>query len=73
MDLRGQVVVVTGAGSGIGRATALRFASAGATVIANGRRLDKLEETLTQAAALPGLYRIDRRGYRYRGRRAGGH
>ena len=44
-DLANQVVVVTGAGSGIGRATALRFAQAGATVIATGRRLEKLNET----------------------------
>ena len=49
-----QVVVVTGAGSGIGRATALRFAAAGATVIANGRRLDKLEETAAEGATLSG-------------------
>src|SRR5262245_19297877 len=54
MDLTKQVVVVTGAGTGIGRATALRFAAAGATVIANGRRVDKLEETANAGAALPG-------------------
>jgi meso-butanediol dehydrogenase / (S,S)-butanediol dehydrogenase / diacetyl reductase len=48
------VVVVTGAGSGIGRATALRFAAAGATVVANGRRLDKLEDTADLAVPLPG-------------------
>ena len=54
MEMTNQVVVVTGAGSGIGRATALRFAAAGATVIANGRRLDKLEETKAAGAALPG-------------------
>jgi NAD(P)-dependent dehydrogenase (short-subunit alcohol dehydrogenase family) len=54
MDLTKQVVVVTGAGSGIGRATALRFAAAGATVIANGRRVDKLEETVAAGAALAG-------------------
>ena len=57
MDLNGQVVVVTGAGSGIGRATALHFAAHGATVIANGRRLEKLEETQRAAAALPGAIR----------------
>ncbi len=49
-DLANQVVVVTGAGSGIGRATALRFAQAGATVIATGRRLEKLNETVQAAA-----------------------
>jgi len=54
MDLTKQTVVVTGAGSGIGRATALRFAAAGATVIANGRRNDRLEETATIGATLPG-------------------
>jgi NAD(P)-dependent dehydrogenase (short-subunit alcohol dehydrogenase family) len=36
MDLNKQVVVVTGAGTGIGRAIALRFAAAGATVVATG-------------------------------------
>ena len=54
MDLNNQVVVVTGAGTGIGRATALRFAAAGATVIANGRRIDKLDETVTRGGTLPG-------------------
>ena len=52
--LTGQVVVVTGAGTGIGQATALRFASAGATVIANGRRAAKLDETVAQAKGLAG-------------------
>lgn len=41
--LAGQVAIITGAGTGIGRASALKFADAGATVVAVGRRLELLE------------------------------
>ena len=45
MKHRGQHFIVTGAGSGIGRAVALRLASEGATVSLMGRRGDPLRET----------------------------
>ncbi len=40
-----KVVIVTGAGSGIGAATARRFLDEGASVVLNGRREEKLHET----------------------------
>jgi NAD(P)-dependent dehydrogenase (short-subunit alcohol dehydrogenase family) len=43
--LEGRVVVVTGAGTGIGRSLAISFAGAGATVFAVGRNLAPLQET----------------------------
>ena len=44
-------VVVTGGGSGIGRATALRFAARGDRVLICGRRIEALEETARLAAS----------------------
>ena len=40
-----RVVVVTGAGTGIGRETARAFAAEGARVVAVGRRAEPLAET----------------------------
>ncbi len=44
--LDGQVCVVSGAGSGLGRSTALELSSLGATVVGCGRREEPLEETV---------------------------
>ena len=43
MELRDTVVVITGASSGIGEATAVAFAKRGARVVLVARRIDRLE------------------------------
>jgi short-subunit dehydrogenase len=50
--LSGKVVVVTGASSGIGRATALRFARAGAAVVIAARGHDALAEVRRELQGL---------------------
>lgn len=45
----GKIAMVTGAGSGIGRAVALGLQAAGYSVVLTGRRLVKLEETAAMA------------------------
>jgi NAD(P)-dependent dehydrogenase (short-subunit alcohol dehydrogenase family) len=45
LKLDGKVAIITGAGRGLGRAMAVRFAQAGADVVAAARTLSQLEET----------------------------
>ena len=49
--LEGKVAIITGANSGIGKATAERFALEGADLVLAARRLDKLKEVETYAVA----------------------
>jgi NADP-dependent 3-hydroxy acid dehydrogenase YdfG len=49
MNLKGKVVFVTGASSGIGAATALAFADEGARLLLAARRADKLSEVASAA------------------------
>ena len=51
-ELNGRVIMVTGAGSGIGRAVAIALATAGAEVILSGRTVKKLEAVHAEIAAL---------------------
>src|SRR5436190_42637 len=53
MATSGKIAVITGAGSGIGRATAQALLEAGWNVVLAGRRRDMLEETAALAGVMP--------------------
>src|SRR6266851_1494507 len=53
MATQAKIAVITGAGSGIGRATAHVLLEAGWNVVLAGRRRDMLEETAAQAQTPP--------------------
>ena len=53
-ELHDAIVVITGASSGIGRATAHAFARSGATVVLASRRESALQETLQECERLGG-------------------
>lgn len=51
MNLEGKIALVTGAGSGLGKAAALRLAKAGAKIAALGRTGDELQATAEKITA----------------------
>jgi NAD(P)-dependent dehydrogenase (short-subunit alcohol dehydrogenase family) len=53
--LEGRGAIVTGGGSGIGRASAIRFASEGAKVLVVGRNAPTLEETVAEITIAGGI------------------
>ena len=55
LDLRGAVVVVTGASSGFGELASLRFARAGSSVVLAARRLERLEALAERISARGGI------------------
>lgn len=50
--LKGRVILVTGAGQGLGRTAALTYAKCGATIILHGRKVEKLERVYDEIEAL---------------------
>jgi NAD(P)-dependent dehydrogenase (short-subunit alcohol dehydrogenase family) len=64
--LRDRVILVAGAAGGLGRASALACARAGARVVLLGRRIARLEKVYDEIIALPGsqpaLYPLDLAG-----------
>ena len=58
--VRGKIVLITGASSGIGRATAVKVADAGATVLLVARSIEKLEETKDEIVSAGGVAHIHR-------------
>lgn len=49
-SLEGKTVLVTGASSGIGKATAIACSRLGAHVIVSGRNSERLQETFSELA-----------------------
>src|SRR6185436_4632622 len=58
--VRGKVVLITGASSGIGKAAAVKVADAGATVLLVARSIEKLEETKQEIESAGGIAHIHR-------------
>src|SRR3954453_12825535 len=57
--LEGQVSVVSGSGSGLGRATAIELVRLGATVVGCGSRPEHLEETAGMVTGRPGRFEYE--------------
>ena len=57
-NIKRKVVVITGASSGLGEATAKHLASLGASVVLGARRLDKLEAIATEIRSTGGKVEV---------------
>ena len=61
-DTSGKIVLITGAGSGLGEGYALTFGDAGATVICAGRNMERLNKTvqsIEEAGGKAKAYQVD--------------
>jgi len=55
MNLKNKVILITGAGSGLGKALALAAGQVGAKVICAGRRKDKIQQTSDEVNKVGGM------------------
>jgi NAD(P)-dependent dehydrogenase (short-subunit alcohol dehydrogenase family) len=55
MNLKNKVILITGAGSGLGKALALALGQVGAKVICAGRRTDKIQQTSDEVTKIGGV------------------
>ena len=55
MNLKNKVILITGAGSGLGKALALAAGQVGAKVICAGRRTDKIQQTSDEVTKVGGV------------------
>ncbi|XP_067950822.1 3-oxoacyl-[acyl-carrier-protein] reductase FabG-like [Watersipora subatra] len=57
-SMKDKVVLITGASSGIGKATAIHFASLGSKLVINGRDESALEETASECKGAVGVLQV---------------
>jgi NAD(P)-dependent dehydrogenase (short-subunit alcohol dehydrogenase family) len=55
MDLKNKVILITGAGSGLGKALAIAAGQAGAKVVCAGRRIDRIQQTAEEVTRAGGV------------------
>jgi NAD(P)-dependent dehydrogenase (short-subunit alcohol dehydrogenase family) len=55
MDLKNKIILITGAGSGLGRALAIAAGQAGAKVVCAGRRIDRIQQTAEEVTRAGGV------------------